>query len=112
VGNYFKAKNREETRFIESTAQKEIQRQFPGLFLQDAYTFDFYGHLHIRPQLTLRAGVYNIFNTQYWRWDDLRQLTNPALLPHIENFFREGTKTITRFSQPKRYFSVSLEFNI
>ena len=112
VGNFFMAKKQEETRFFESTAQKEIQRQFPGLFLNDAYTFDFYGYYQVTSQVTLRAGVYNIFNTKYWRWDDLRQLTNPALLPHIENFFREGSKTITRFSQPKRYLSISLEINI
>lgn len=112
VGNYFKAKERNETRFIESTATKEIQRTFPVLFLEDGYSFDFYGSYKITPHYVIRAGVYNIFDSKFWRWDDLRQLTNPALLPHIENFFREGTKTITRFSQPKRYFSVSLEFNI
>ncbi len=112
VANLFQAKKREETRFIESTAQREIHRTFPGLFLNDAYTFDFYGYYQFTPNLTLRAGIYNIFNTKYWRWDDLRQLTNPALLPHIENFFREGTKTISRFSQPKRYVSASLEFTI
>lgn len=112
VANFFQAKKREETRFIESTAQREIYRIFPGLFLSDAYTFDFYGFYQFTPSLTLRTGIYNIFNTKYWRWDDLRQLTNPALLPHIENFFREGTKTISRFSQPKRYVSVSLEFTI
>lgn len=112
VANFFQAKKREETRFIESTAQREIHRTFPGLFLNDAYTFDFYGYYQFTPNLMLRAGIYNIFNTKYWRWDDLRQLTNPALLPHIENYFREGTKTISRFSQPKRYVSASLEFTL
>jgi len=112
VANYFKAKKRDETRFVESTATKEIQRTFPGLFLKDGYSFDFYGSYRITRQATIRAGVYNILDSKYWRWDDLRQLTNPALLPHIENFFREGNKTITRFSQPRRYFSLSLEINI
>ena len=110
VANFFQAKKREQTRFIESTATKEIMREFPGMFLEDAYTFDFYGNYQVTKSLVLRAGVYNIFNTKYWRWDDLRQLTNPALLPHIENFFREGSKTISRFSQPQRYFSASIEF--
>jgi hemoglobin/transferrin/lactoferrin receptor protein len=110
--NYFKAKNRDETRFIENTANREIQRSFPSLFLNDAYTFDLYGYYQLFSYILVRAGVYNLFNEKYWRWDDLRQLTNPALLPHIENFFREGSKTITRFSQPRRYFSVSLEFNL
>lgn len=110
--NGFMAKDRQDTRFIEKTATKEIRRTYPALFLNDAYTVDMYGSYQIIRNLTIRAGVYNLFNQKYWRWDDLRQLTNPALLPHIENFFREGSKTITRFSQPKRYFSLSLEFNI
>lgn len=109
--NGFFAKDRKDTRFVEKTATKEIQRTFPTLFLKDAYTFDLYASYSPLSILTVRAGVYNLFNTKYWRWDDLRQLTNPALLPHIESFFREGSKTITRFSQPKRYFSVSVEYN-
>lgn len=110
--NGFMAKKRRETRFIEKTATREIQRTFPSLFLTDAYTVDLYGSYRVLPRLTFRAGVYNLFDRKYWRWDDLRQLTNPALLPHIEAFFREGSKTITRFSQPKRYFSISLEYKI
>lgn len=110
--NLFGAKDRTDTRFIEKTASKEVQRSFPSLFLQDASTVDLLGYYRVLPKLTLRAGVYNIFNRQYWRWDDLRQLTNPALLPHIDNFLREGTKSITRFSQPKRYFSISIELSI
>ncbi len=110
--NYFMSKKPEETRFVENTASREIIRSFPSLFLNDAYTFDIYAHYQITSCLLIRAGVYNLFNLKYWRWDDLRQLTNPAMLPHIENFFREGTKTITRFSQPQRYISASLEFSI
>lgn len=110
--NGFMAKDRQQTRFIEKTATREIQRTFPTMFLNDAYTVDLYGSYQIIRNVTIRAGVYNLFNEKYWRWDDLRQLTNPALLPHIENFFREGVKTISRFTQPKRYFSVSLEVNI
>lgn len=109
--NAFFAKEREQTRFVEKTATKEIRRTFPAMFLEDAYTVDLYASYTPLPMLTIRAGVYNLFNTKYWRWDDLRQLTNPALLPHIESFFREGNKTITRFSQPKRYISASIEFN-
>ena len=108
--NAFFAKDRKDTRFIEKTATKEIQRTFPTAFLNDAYTFDLYASYSPMPMLTIRAGVYNLLNTKYWRWDDLRQLTNPALLPHIDSFFREGSKTISRFSQPKRYFSTSIEF--
>jgi hemoglobin/transferrin/lactoferrin receptor protein len=107
--NMFNAKKRAETRFIEKTPTREVQRSFPSLFLQDATTFDLLGYYNITRKITVRAGVYNITNQKYWRWDDLRQLTNPALLPHIENFFREGSKTISRFSQPKRYFSLALE---
>ncbi|HMR18235.1 MAG TPA: TonB-dependent receptor, partial [Sphingobacterium sp.] len=110
--NGFMAKSRQDTRFVEQTAIREIRRTYPSMFLADAYTFDLYGAYQISKNSTIRAGVYNLFDAKYWRWDDLRQLTNPALLPHIENFFREGNKTITRFSQPGRYFSMSLEITI
>lgn len=110
--SYFNAKNREGTKFIESTVKKEVQRTFPSSFLNNAYSFDVFGYYKISSKITIRAGVYNIFNKKYWQWDDLRQLTNPSLLPNIESFFREGINTITRFSQPKRYFNVSLEFNV
>lgn len=110
--NMFRSKNRSETRFIEKTPTREVQRSFPSLFLEDAVTFDLLGYYNVTKRITVRAGVYNILNQQYWRWDDLRQLTNPALLPYIENFFREGNKTIARFSQPKRYFSVALELKL
>lgn len=110
--NMFQAKKRTETRFVERTPTREIQRAFPSMFLQDATTFDLLGYYNITQRIIVRAGVYNILNQQYWRWDDLRQLTNPALLPHIENFFREGNKTIARFSQPKRYVSLALELKL
>ncbi|MVZ62956.1 TonB-dependent hemoglobin/transferrin/lactoferrin family receptor [Sphingobacterium humi] len=112
VGNYFKAKNKAQTRFVENTAQQEVQRQFPGLFFEDAYSFDLFGSYQLNRHALIRAGVYNLFNQKYWRWDDLRQLTNPALLPHIDSFFREGNKTISRFSQPNRYFSINLTYNL
>lgn len=111
VNAYF-AKDKNDTRFIEKTATKEIQRTYPSIFLNDAYTIDLYASYNISSSISVRAGIYNLFNTKYWRWDDLRQLTNPALLPHIDSFFREGNKTITRFSQPKRYFSLSFEIKI
>lgn len=110
--NMFRAKDRKETRFVEKTPTREVQRAFPSLFLQDATTFDALGYYNITKRITVRAGIYNITNQKYWRWDDLRQLTNPALLPHIDNFFREGSKTISRFSQPRRYFSLSVEVKI
>lgn len=107
---YYKAKNSKETRFVENTVTKEVIRSFPSIFLEDAMVFDLYGHYRINSHFLVRFGVNNLLNKTFWRWDDLRQLTNPALLPHIDNFFREGKKTITRFSQPKRYVSMSLEF--
>ena len=110
--NMFSAKKRAETRFIEKTPTREVQRSFPSMFLQNATTFDLLGYYNITRKITIRAGIYNILNQQYWRWDDLRQLTNPALLPYIENFFREGVNTISRFSQPKRYFSAALEVRL
>ena len=61
---------------------------------------------------TVRLGIYNILNSEYLRWDDLRQLTNPALLSNINYFFQDGKKSLSRFSRPKRYISLSLEYKI
>lgn len=111
--NFHFAKPVSQTTFWDrDAAGRDLIRRFPAAFLQNAYTFDIYAYYKIGAHITLRAGVYNLFDTQYHRWDDLRQLTNPALLGNINLFFKDGRKSLARFTQPRRYLSAAVEINI
>ena len=111
--NFHFAKPISQTTFWDRDASgRDIIRRFPAAFLENAYTFDLYAYYKIGGHITLRAGVYNLFDTQYHRWDDLRQLTNPALLGNINLFFKDGRKSLARFTQPRRYLSAAIEINI
>lgn len=111
--NFHFAKPISQTTFWDRDASgRDIIRRFPAAFLENAYTFDLYAYYKIGGYITLRAGVYNLLDTQYHRWDDLRQLTNPALLGNINLFFKDGRKSLARFTQPRRYLSAAIEINI
>ena len=111
--NLYFAKPVSQTTFWDKDAAgKELIRRYPASFMSNAYTFDAYGYYKITRNLTVRAGIYNILNSEYLRWDDLRQLTNPALLSNINYFFQDGKKSLSRFSRPKRYVSLALEYKL
>lgn len=111
--NLFFAKPVSQTTFWDKDAAgKELIRRYPASFMSNAYTFDVYGYYKLTRNLTLRAGIYNLLNNEYLRWDDLRQLTNPALLSNINYFFQDGKKSLSRFTRPKRYISIALEYKL
>ena len=86
--------------------------QFPYYFFQNAVTVDLFAYVTLARHLTLRASVMNLTDTRYWLWDDIRQLISPVMLVQHNDFFRGGLETITRFSQPRRYANLSLEFKL
>lgn len=111
--NLYFAKPVSQTTFWDKDVSgQEYIRRYPASFLRNAYTFDIYGYYQLTHNLTLRAGIYNLFNSEYLRWDDLRQLTNPALLSNIKYFFQDGKKSLSRFTRPKRYISLTLEYKL
>ena len=111
--NLYFAKPVSQTTFWDKDAAgKELIRRYPASFMSNAYTFDAYGYYKVTRNFTVRLGIYNILNSEYLRWDDLRQLTNPALLSNINYFFQDGKKSLSRFSRPKRYISLALEYKI
>ncbi|MBF2035337.1 MAG: TonB-dependent hemoglobin/transferrin/lactoferrin family receptor [Leptolyngbyaceae cyanobacterium T60_A2020_046] len=59
-------------------------------FVPEPYTvFDLIGSYNITPNLGLSLGVYNLFNTQYYNYSDVR--TQPDGNPDIERFSQPGT---------------------
>jgi hemoglobin/transferrin/lactoferrin receptor protein len=66
----------------------------------DAYTlFDFLGYYNINPNLSLTAGIYNIFNTEYYQYADVRTINRNAA-----NFEAQRG----RYAQPGTNFALSL----
>ena len=78
-----------------------------------AFVFDMFGFYKPTENITLRAGVYNLFNRRYHTWDTLRGLNNTGgkinsvgLKP---NYRYGGYPGLERFYQPGRNFAASIE---
>ncbi|WP_459866472.1 TonB-dependent hemoglobin/transferrin/lactoferrin family receptor [Halomonas shantousis] len=59
--------------------------------------YDLTGHVSIGGHLTLRGGVFNVLDKQYWVWDDVRGVST-------------SYAGIERYTQPGRNFGVSAEY--
>ena len=68
--------------------------------------FDLYGYLNVTKDITLRAGVYNVFNRRYHTWDSLRGI---PLVGATTNTVDSQGKGLQRFYAPGRNFAASLE---
>lgn len=79
-----------------------------------AWVFDLYGFYKPTENLTLRAGVYNLFNQKYHTWDTLRGLnTTGGVVNSVgvrPNTRYGGYPGLERFYAPGRNFAVSLEY--
>ena len=73
---------------------------------KSAYVFDMYGFYKPAKNLTLRAGVYNVFNRKYTTWDSLRGLYSYSTTNGVD---RDG-KGLDRYRAPGRNYAVSLEW--
>ena len=110
--NFLKAKDVDQTRFVGSFYGDEQIQQFPYYLMQNHVTVDLFAYAQLSRWLTLRASVMNLTNARYWLWDDLRQIISPVMLVHHADFFRGGLERLVRFSQPKRYVNLALEFKL
>ena len=79
--------------------------EFPYLNKR-AMIFDLYGYLNVTKDITLRAGVYNVFNRRYHTWDSLRGI---PLVGATTNTVDSQGKGLQRFYAPGRNFAASLE---
>ena len=67
--------------------------------------FDTYGFVKVNKNITLRAGVYNLFDRKYHTWDSLRGINFRGTTNTVD---REG-KGLERFYAPGRNFAASVE---
>ncbi|WP_386690033.1 TonB-dependent hemoglobin/transferrin/lactoferrin family receptor [Lonepinella sp. MS14437] len=72
---------------------------------KSAYIFDLYGYYKIMNDITLRAGVYNLFNRKYHTWDALRGINAHSTTNSVD---RDGLG-LERFYAPGRNYSASVE---
>lgn len=78
----------------------------PYKYLNNSVTlFDVFGFYKPTKNITLRSGVYNLFNRKYHTWDALRGINANGTTNTVDN---EG-KGLERFKAPGRNYSVSLE---
>ena len=76
-------------------------------WLNESYwTFDIFGFYKPIKSLTLRAGVYNLFNKKYHTWDSLRGINKYS----TTNAVAEDGQGLERFYAPGRNFSASVEY--
>lgn len=62
---------------------------------------DLVGYYNINPHLTLTAGVYNIFNTEYYQYADVRTINSNATAFAAQR---------GRYAQPGTNFAISLNW--
>lgn len=96
-------------RFINRTRTFEQTMQTYTYRNKAAFVFDVYGYWKPSKNLTLRAGLYNVFDRKYYTWDAMRSLDPfvPATTNTIN--FRNG-KGLERYAAPGRNLSLSAEY--
>ncbi|MDO4698374.1 MAG: lactoferrin/transferrin family TonB-dependent receptor [Pasteurellaceae bacterium] len=65
--------------------------------------YDLVGYVNVKDFLTVRAGVYNLFNTRYVTWESVRQSSVNSLHSH------RGVGSYERYAAPGRNYTLSLE---
>ncbi|HGO5847319.1 TPA: TonB-dependent hemoglobin/transferrin/lactoferrin family receptor [Mannheimia haemolytica] len=79
-----------------------------------AFVVDLYGFYKPTENITLRAGIYNLFNRKYHTWDTLRGLnTTGGIVNSVgvrENATYGGYPGLQRYYEPGRNFSANFEY--
>lgn len=102
----FVAKAREQANFVNPTSiivgQPESSRTFINPYEPEGYTLlDLIGYYRINPNLTLTAGIYNIFNSEYYQYSDVRTIDSNS------RFFEAQRG---RYAQPGTNIAVGLNW--
>ena len=71
------------------------------------WVFDLFGYYRPVKNVTLRAGVYNLFDKKYHTWDSLRGINYRSTINSVD--YRHGNQGLERFYAPGRNFSASVE---
>lgn len=79
-------------------------------YLTDSYTVvDLLGTLDITAQWQLKAGIYNLFDEEYYQWQRVRFVTNSVGSGVRGGVLADGTG-LQRYSEPGRYAKVSVSY--
>ena len=103
--SYLGAKKAKDAQIVQySTNFVREVKTYPYLN-NSAVLFDLYGFYKINQNITLRAGLYNLFNRKYHTWDTLRGINKISTTDSVD---KEG-KGLERFYAPGRNFAASVE---
>ncbi|MDO5073374.1 MAG: TonB-dependent hemoglobin/transferrin/lactoferrin family receptor [Neisseria animaloris] len=73
---------------------------------RNVFLVDLIGHYQFGKHVSLRGGVFNLFDKKYYTWDSLRSIREFGAVNRVHNKTHGG---IDRFSAPGRNFNVVLE---
>lgn len=94
------------TDLCQSWEDVETHREYRWLN-KSYWVFDLFGYYRPVKNVTLRAGVYNLFDTKYHTWDSLRGINYRSTINTVD--YRNGNQGLERFYAPGRNFSASVE---
>lgn len=77
-----------------------------------AWVYDLFAYYRPSKNLTIRAGVYNAFDTKYHTWDSLRGINPRSSINtlSIRDYNRGDKQGLERYYAPGRNYAVSLEY--
>lgn len=85
---------------------------------RNVFLVDLLGHYQFNKNVSLRGGIFNLFNKKYYTWDSLRSIREFGAVNRVNNCVNDkgvaqhascAHDGIQRFSAPGRNFSVVLE---
>lgn len=102
----FVAKAREQENFVSPSSivigQPESSRRFVNPYEPEGYALvDMIGYYKINPNLTLTAGIYNIFNAEYYQYSDVSSIDTNSRVFEAQR---------GRYAQPGTNFAVGLNW--
>ena len=103
--SYLGAKKAKDAQIVQYTPNFEREVKSYPYLNNSAVLFDLYGFYKVNKNITLRAGLYNLFNRKYHTWDTLRGINKISTTDSID---KEG-KGLERFYAPGRNFAGSIE---
>ncbi|WP_348773588.1 lactoferrin/transferrin family TonB-dependent receptor [Kingella kingae] len=100
---YSQAKSNNELLGSKQLAETSIAQQAAKKRTRSWKTTDVSAYYNIKKFLTLRAGVYNLFNYRYTTWESVRQTASDAVNQH------RNVGVYNRYAAPGRNYTVTLE---
>lgn len=78
---------------------------------KDTWVFDVFGSYKVANRLTLQAGVYNLTDSKYIPWENLRQFGNNPSINNFVDLARGGAgHGFNRYTAPGRNYALSLTY--